>query len=147
MSKDGLESWLVKFITKVQHNDAKSYPPNSLYQICCGLGRALRVADRSEIDIFNSPGFAMFHNTLDSCIKGLKAISNFEVKQAEPITGEVEDRLWQKGLLEDSNSQTMLDTHILYWLVFRSEKYRRLCHQPSQLHLVEPPCGIPYVRI
>ena len=60
--------------------------------------------DRSEIDSFNSPGFAMFRDTLDSCIKKLKAISNFEVKQAEPITGKVEDHLWQKGLLKDSTT-------------------------------------------
>ena len=104
MSEDRLESWLVKFVVEVRHSDGKPYSQNSLYQICCGLGRALRVTDRSEIDSFNSPGFAMFRDTLDSCIKKLKAISNFEVKQAEPITGKVEDHLWQKGLLKDSTT-------------------------------------------
>ena len=58
---------------------------NSLYQRCCGLGHALHVADRSEIDVFNSPWFAM-----------LQATGNYAVKQAESITGDFEDLLWQK---------------------------------------------------
>ena len=143
MSEDGLKFWLVKFVAEVRRSDGKPYPPNSLYQICCGLGRALRVADRSDIDIFNSPGFAIF------CDKELKATGNFEVNQAEPITGEVEDLLWQKGLLGDSNPQTLLDTLVFYiglYFVLRSgQEHRRLRHQASQLHLVEPPCGIPYL--
>jgi len=147
MSEDGLKFWLVKFVAEVRRSDGKPYPPNRLYQICCGLGRALRVADRSEIDILNSPGFAMFHDTLDSCMKKLKATGNFEVKQADSITGEVEDLLWQKGLLGDSNPQTLLDTLVFYigfYFALRSGQ-ERLCHQPSQLHLVEPPCGILYL--
>jgi len=148
-SEDGLKFWLVKFVAEVRCSDGKPYPPNSLYQICCGLGHALHVADRSEIDIFNSPGFAMFCDTLDSCMKELKATGNFEVKQAEPITGEVEDLLWQKGLLGDSNLQTLLDTLVFYIVLYftlrSGQEHRHLRHQPSQLHLVEPPCGIPYL--
>ena len=33
---------------------------------------------------------------LDSCTKELKATGNYEVKQAESITGDFEDLLWQK---------------------------------------------------
>ena len=60
MSEDALKFWLVKFVAEVRRSDGKPYPLNSVYQIWCGLGRALRAADQSEIDIFNSPGFAMF---------------------------------------------------------------------------------------
>ena len=34
---------------------------------------ALHVADRPEIDILNSPWFAMFCDAFDSCMKELKA--------------------------------------------------------------------------
>ena len=112
-------------------------------------GIALHVADRSEINIFNSPGFVMFRATLDSCMKELKVTGNFEVKQAEPITGEIEDLLRQKGLLGDSNPQTLLDTLVFYigmYFTLRSgQEHLRLRHQPSQLHLVEPSWGIPYL--
>ncbi len=61
-----------------------------MYQICCGLGRALGAADRAKVDTFNSPGFKLFHDTLDTCMEELKATGNFEVKQAEPINCGVE---------------------------------------------------------
>ena len=79
MSEDGLKFGLEKFVTKVQRSDGKPYPPNSLYQICCGLGRALRIAVRSEIDIFNSPGFAMFCDTLGLLHEETEATGNFEL--------------------------------------------------------------------
>ena len=85
MSEDSLKFWLVKFVAEVRRADGKPYPPNSVYQICCGLGRALRAADQTEVDIFKSQCFARFRDTLDSCMKELKATGNFEVKQAEPI--------------------------------------------------------------
>ena len=85
MSEDGLKFWLVKFVAEVRRNDGKPYPPNSLYQICCGLGHCSACCWQIRNHIFNSPGFAMFHATLDSCMKELKATGNFEVKQAEPI--------------------------------------------------------------
>lgn len=82
-------------------------------------------------------------------MKDLKATGNFELKQAEPITGEVEDLLWQKGLLGDSNQQTLLDTLVFYIALYFALRSRQehcsLRYQPSQLHLVEPPCGIPFL--
>jgi len=65
-------------------------------------------------------------------MKELKATGNFEVKQAEPITHDVEDLMWQKGLLGDSNPQTLLDTLIfylgLYFALRSGQEHRQLEH-------------------
>ena len=41
MSKAKIQYWLVKFVAEVKRKDGNYYPPDTVYQICCGLGRAL----------------------------------------------------------------------------------------------------------
>ena len=55
LTEESLLFWLPKFIAEVRKGDGGLYPPNSVYQICCGLSRALKSANRMDIDIFNSP--------------------------------------------------------------------------------------------
>ena len=85
MSEEAMLFWLPKFITDVRGSDRNSHPPNSAYEICGGLSWALRSVNRSEIDIFNSPKFSQFRDTLDSCMKTLKASGNFQVRKPENI--------------------------------------------------------------
>ena len=57
MTEEAIVFWLPKFIAEAEEvrSDRNLNPPNSVYQICCGLSRVLMSAIRSEIDIFNSP--------------------------------------------------------------------------------------------
>ena len=48
MTEEAMLFRLPKFITEARRSDGNPYPPNSVYQICCGLSRALRSANRSE---------------------------------------------------------------------------------------------------
>ena len=45
-------------------------------------------------------------------------------RQAEPITVEEENKLWEKGVLGESDPQTLLDT-VLFLNSFRSPQWSR----------------------
>ena len=44
MTEEALLFWLPKFVAEIRKSDGSLYPPNSVYQICCGLSRALKSA-------------------------------------------------------------------------------------------------------
>ena len=48
----------------VRRKDAKPYPPDTLYQIFCGLLRLLKEADQAEVNILTDPIFQPFRETL-----------------------------------------------------------------------------------
>ncbi len=51
--------WVQWFVLEVRRGDGKSYSPDSLYQPCCRLQRALRNADR-DVNLFDDFQFAPF---------------------------------------------------------------------------------------
>ena len=63
MTEEALLFWLPKFVAEIRKSDGSLYPPNSVYQICCGLSRAQKSANRVDIDMFNSPKFTQFRDT------------------------------------------------------------------------------------
>ena len=48
MSSSDQSFWLCRFVCEVAKKDSSQYPPNTLYQICCGLMRALNWRLRSR---------------------------------------------------------------------------------------------------
>ena len=84
----------------------------SLYQLCCGLQRALRDADR-DINFLEQFTFNHFRFVLDGELKRLNATGNYvHKKKACVITVEMEEILWEKGLLGDSSPQVLSDTMV-----------------------------------
>ena len=61
-----LNQWLCKFVIEVRR-----YPPNSLYQLCCGIIRYVR-EKKPAINFFTDEEFAGFWSTLDGVKKKLQ---------------------------------------------------------------------------
>ena len=94
--------------------------------------------------------FRDFRRTLDSEMKRLKgAGENCKRKQAEPITEEEEERLWETGQLGDHSPQALVDTVFFYnglYFALRSAEHKDLRRFPCQIELIEKEGRIPYLK-
>ena len=110
MDKTDMAFWLCKFVvvTEVRRWDKESYPPDTLYSLCCSLFRALKESDHADMKPFEDPVFAPFTSTLDAQMKALKSSGMHQPRQAEVISEGMESTLWGKGLLGDSSPQQLL---------------------------------------
>ena len=105
-----LDYWLSKFVLEARKANGEPYPPDTLYVICAGLLRYIR-EKRPEINIFKDHQYTGFRKTLDGEMKRLRSAGiGVKRKQAEPITIEEENKLWERGALGEHDPQTLLDT-------------------------------------
>ena len=73
----------------------------------------LRENGRPSIDFFKDAEFASFQQTLDAEMKRLKSTGlGSKPKQAEPLSEEDEEKLWQAKVLGDHHPQALLNTMI-----------------------------------
>ena len=99
------------------------YPPNTLYQICCGILRYIWEL-KPQLDIFRDAAFASFHQTLDAEMECLKAGGlGVHTKQAKAITPD-EEKLWQSTLV-----------YLCGTYIFRSQKCKRVLRLETALIL------------
>ena len=113
LSISEINFWLSRFVLVIRKKNGEQYPPNSLYQLICGLQRNLRENGRADVKLFDDPALHGFRSTLDGEMKHLNATGNYVNKrQAEPITPEQENHLWEMGLLGDHNAKVLLNTMV-----------------------------------
>ena len=127
---------------EVRRKDEKPYAPDTIYQICCGLLRLLKEANRAEISILSNPEFIQFRGTLDARMKELRGTGKYQPRKAEVISQSHENLFWEKNLLGDSNPQQLINTIVFYCgLLFSlrsGAEHRQLRFRPSQIELFEP---------
>jgi hypothetical protein len=74
------------------------------------LQQALRNAD-NDVNCFEQFTFSHFRSVLDGQLKRLNATGKYiHKKKATVITVEMEEILWEKGLLGDNSPQVLCDT-------------------------------------
>ena len=111
MNVAAMNYWLTKFILEVRSSNSDEYSPDSLYQICCGLHRSLKDNKQSEVNIFVDAEFAEFRSVLDGQLKALNRKGKYiNKRRASVITTEMEERLWESGLLGDHNPKVLVNT-------------------------------------
>ena len=134
MPVEAISFWLPKFIVEVRNKKGESYPPDTLYGLCCGLQRSLKENDLL-INFFTDKSFNKTREVLDAYMKKLKSTGNFEKRSSDIITDEMEDRLWEVGVLGDSNPQSLLDSLFyyigLYFALRGGDEHRRLRFKPG----------------
>ena len=134
----------------MRKKDGSEFPPNTLHHIVCGIMRHLR--DKSpSLDFFTETDFTQLKKTLDAEMKRLQSLGlGSQRRQAEPLTTEDEEMLWEKGLLGDATPQTLLDTMVfcngLYFALRSGREHRQLKMNPCQIELVEPCDDRPYTE-
>ena len=71
-------------------------------------------------------------------------------KQAQPLSVDMEDRLWELQLLGSSSPSVLLNTLVymvgLYFSLRSGSEHRRLRFSPSQIELVEEPGSRYYLK-
>ena len=143
--------WMSRFVLEIRKKDGTEYPPNTLHHICCGILRHLRESRRVEIDFFEDVAFAEFRTTLDGEMKRLQSLGiGAKKRQAEPLTEEEEEQLWQTGQLGDHSPYALVDTtlfmHGIYFALRSGYEHRNLRFVPAQVELVDHPGEKTYLR-
>ena len=134
-----------RFVLEARKKDGTVYPPNSLYHLVAGLMCHLRNSGRA-INVFRDAQFIDFCASLDVEMKRLQSAAvGSHKRQAEVINKQEEDRMWKKGLLQDTTPQSLLDSMVYNQLCFalRSRKEHR--QLPCHIQLVEQPGEKPYL--
>jgi hypothetical protein len=116
MEASMMNELLARFVQEARRKDGKEYPASSLHNIVSAVQRHLRENGRPEISFFDekSPTFDLLRKSLDARMKELtsKGIGCMK-KQAQPISPEMENTLWEKEIFSRNTGQGLIN--IVFW--------------------------------
>ena len=144
-STQELQHWLIRFISEIRKKNGSEYPATTLHHIVSGVMRHIRYnLGKPEIDFYKDPEFSKFRISLDAEMKRLQSAGVGTMKrQAEPLTLEEEELLWEKRVLGDHSPKALLNSMMfmngLYFALRSGAEHRQLRYKPCQIELVEKP--------
>ena len=112
----------------------------------------MRLNGKPEVDFFREPALAEFRTVLDAEMKRLKSVGKgSHVLKAEPLNPEVEELLWEKGVLGDHSPQVLLNTVFFFqngvdFALRSGNEHDQLRHKGCQIEMVEQPGERPYLQ-
>ena len=116
MSLSTMDAHLTRFIMEARKQDGTEYPPNTLYQLICGLQRYLKENGRPEVALLDEKRqeFDKTRKVLDGRMKELTAKGVGTVtKSAQPLTSEQENELWSKNIFTIHTAEGLLKA--VFW--------------------------------
>lgn len=111
-----MNNLMTRFVLEVRRKDGNTYPPRSLYQLCVGLLRHLR-ENGNPLNFLDEKNicFQGFRQALSAKMSELTSQGIGIVKrQAEPLSENDEKCLWEKNILGNSTSKSMLYSVFFY---------------------------------
>lgn len=115
MTVDELCHCLTRFVLETRKKNGEEYPCESLQELLLSIQTYLALQGR-EFQFLQDPDFVSLRNTLDARMKQLAAEGKrVKRKQAEVISADDEEQMWQKGILGSDTPQQLVDT-LLYMI-------------------------------
>ena len=118
MSDEMLGFTLARFVAEVRKEDGQEYPGKTLYEILSSIQMYLRVQCKRNITLIDKKGckFRNLNPVLNFVMKErARQGTGVNVNQANLITQEQEDYLWEHGFLGSENAELLRDT--LVWVL------------------------------
>ena len=129
MSDVDINSNVARFVHEVVKKDRKTpYPPNSLYQIVVSIQHFLKENGRPDVNFLNY----LSSKSLDARMKALSNQGYGVVRRrAQPITRDMENILWEKGIFLCVTSTGLLNVVYFYncklFGLRAGDEHRALC--------------------
>ena len=140
MDNATLDYTLSRFVSEVRNAHGEDYPANTLYSLITSIqcylrndhARNVQLIDKTA-NTFKKLNCALNYQMKQATAKGL----GIESRQAQVITAEQEEQLWNKGVLGEHSPCTLRDTLLwtigLYFGLRGGQEHRNLRFHNSQI--------------
>ena len=109
-------SLMAKFVQEARRKDGQEYPASSLLNIVSAIQRYLRENNRPEVSFLSEQDvqFDLLRKSLDARMKDLTRRGiGLNKRQAQPLSPEMEDTLWECGIFSQNTSRGLLN--VVFW--------------------------------